>query len=125
MRIASWRACSTALWLAASVALCGCASVRVDTNSGSVETRGLLGARQALPIDGIVAVRTEGLGVFRSASSVSVGFVSSTSVYLPPASQCTVLLLKPDPEQVAHLTTLLKDSGINPASICTDEKEME
>jgi hypothetical protein len=120
MTAAPARTVAAVLLLAWTAAVCGCATVTVNTEQGTIRARGLFGV-QVLPYSlSPIAVHSRGLGAFAGAGEFSLGLQSRVAVYAPDPNSCRVVLIGQRAEETQRLIETLQRGGIEASDICTD-----
>lgn len=105
--------------LALTALITGCASVTVAGPDGALTCHGLLATQVQAPVSRLITVSTRGLGVVQADDGLSVGWVNSTRVYAPDvADKCRVVLMPERPKELQQFIKVLKQAGIEMASIC-------
>lgn len=99
-----------------------CATVSVNTVEGTITARGLIGVTKTLPLSA-VAVTARGAGYLSTSSGVAIGAFSSTQVFLPDSSECTVVIVDASADALEDLQETLHDAGHELSSICVFNRE--
>jgi hypothetical protein len=104
---------------ATAALLTGCTTLTVNSEAGSITVHGLFySSKKTLPL-APMAIKTSGFGLFRDPYSISAGWHSETSVYIPQdGNECRVVLIGNSKEEAEQLLSVLGNSGIAPDNIC-------